>query len=40
MGLARGRLVPLRGGHNDNFLMDADTYQAALRNFLSGLRSA
>jgi len=28
------RLVPLRGAHNDNFLVAADTYRAALDDFL------
>jgi fermentation-respiration switch protein FrsA (DUF1100 family) len=30
------RLVRLDGGHNDNFLVAAEVYQAALREFLLG----
>lgn len=32
----RKRLVRLAGGHNDNFLVAAEVYQAALRGFLLG----
>ena len=32
----RKRLVRLDGGHNDNFLVAAEVYQAALREFLLG----
>jgi fermentation-respiration switch protein FrsA (DUF1100 family) len=31
------RLVELRGGHNDAFLVSADTYRSALRDFLGRL---
>jgi fermentation-respiration switch protein FrsA (DUF1100 family) len=36
---ARGpkRLVPLRGGHNDAFLVDAAVYRSALEEFLSSI---
>ncbi len=30
------RLVELRGGHNDAFLVSAETYRSALRDFLKG----
>ena len=33
---AAKRLVRLDGGHNDNFLVAAEVYQAALREFLLG----
>jgi fermentation-respiration switch protein FrsA (DUF1100 family) len=31
------RLVELRGGHNDAFLVSSEIYQTALKGFLSGL---
>ena len=31
------RLVRLRGGHNDNFVIAAETYRAALNDFLHRL---
>jgi fermentation-respiration switch protein FrsA (DUF1100 family) len=30
------QLVRLRGGHNDNFIVAANTYRAALAAFLAG----